>query len=309
MDSMVLTLGNIEASGVNITTNGDGKVNLQLDATPAVVVADPDTANGTVTVKSVNTDNSSWLGSEVTLKYDLVVPGSSGVTNTVSPPAIGDVGLAVAGKYFIPYTKRSGGNSYTATELTDGLIKIQDSSSIPVTIKTGSGNYYPIEKGSISNNDGAWSIDPAPYMAYDNVSEFTGTWVIYMAGGGISESTANPDTPSVIVKKPEKFIAPTSEDGLWKVLEHTMTSGSYLYQDKDDQINYLYLTINKDSNDSIICFNTSISYFEYTITIDNSEGETFYLASGVPDLEGGKSYIIAVDNNTIAWKAVEQYHE
>lgn len=307
MDSMVLTLGNIEASGVNITTSGDGKINLQLDATPAVVVADPDTANGTVTVKSVNTDNSSWLGSEITLKYDLVVPGSSGVTNTVSPPAIGDVGLAVAGRYFIPYTKRSGGNSYTATELTDGTIKVQDSSSIPVTIKTGAGNYYPLEKGSISNNDGVWSIDPAPYMAYDNVSEFTGTWVIYMAGGGISESTVNPDTPSVIVKKPEKFIAPTDESGTRKVLEHTMTSGSYLYQDKDDRLNSLQLTINKDSNDSIICFNTHSDDFEYTISIDNSGGETFYLAYGVPNLEVGKSYIIAVDNNTVGWRQLDLY--
>ena len=56
-------------------------------------------------------------------------------------------------------------------------------SSFPVFIKTSNGNFYPIEKQTLTQIENNFYVEVEPYLAYDNVTEFNGTWVIYLAGG------------------------------------------------------------------------------------------------------------------------------
>lgn len=65
---------------------------------------------------------------------------------------------------------------------------VVSSTSVPVFIKTNLGNFYPIEKDTISQSGGEFQIDVEPYLAYDNVLEFTGPWTVYLSGGTKGES-------------------------------------------------------------------------------------------------------------------------
>lgn len=68
------------------------------------------------------------------------------------------------------------------TSLIDGMI-VLPSSAFPVGIIPPSGVVYPAEKGYVTiNSAGEWVIDPAPYLAYENMAEFSGIWNIYCAG-------------------------------------------------------------------------------------------------------------------------------
>lgn len=68
------------------------------------------------------------------------------------------------------------------SNLVDDLITIKNMGTPPVAVKTSYGNLYPIEKGTVSMTDAYITIDPKPYMAYDNVAEFTGVWYVYFTG-------------------------------------------------------------------------------------------------------------------------------
>ena len=52
-----------------------------------------------------------------------------------------------------------------------------------MALKTSAGNLYYLEKGTITISSGAWTIDPAAYLAYEGVSSFSGPWTVYFAGG------------------------------------------------------------------------------------------------------------------------------
>lgn len=105
MESLILTLGNIVANGINITMNGDGKVYFDLDVNPAVVTATPDSASGTLSARPVarTSDGSVWKGDEVTLFYLWGNPGDSGLPSYPAPK-IGDLGIIIKSKYFLPYS-------------------------------------------------------------------------------------------------------------------------------------------------------------------------------------------------------------
>jgi hypothetical protein len=55
--------------------------------------------------------------------------------------------------------------------------------SVPVFIKTNLGNFYPIEKNTLSQVGDSFHITVSPYLIYDNAKVFTGTWVVYLSGG------------------------------------------------------------------------------------------------------------------------------
>ena len=74
------------------------------------------------------------------------------------------------------------GASESVSALTSGYIVVS-SDAAPVMLKTNLGNLYPVEKGTMTESSGTWSIDPAAYLAYDNVQTFTGPWTVYFAGG------------------------------------------------------------------------------------------------------------------------------
>lgn len=62
------------------------------------------------------------------------------------------------------------------------------SCSIPIFIRTANGNFYPVEKDTISYSNNNFYIDVESYLAYDNVSEFSGVWRVYFAGGTKGDS-------------------------------------------------------------------------------------------------------------------------
>lgn len=288
MDSLILTLGNILPDGINVSMTGDGNVNLQLDIKPAVVTGSPDLSAGTVKARPIKKDSAAdsgeWDGDEQTLLYAWCSPESA--ATAVSAPSPGDIGLIVGSKYFVSYSNKATSSSYTVSALQDNKIQLPLTvDSAPIAVRTSSGNYYILEKGSIHNTGSSWLIDPAPYLAYDNSSSFSGSWVIYMTGG-------------------ERGGNSTSEFDTNGSMTYTMTSGEYMHHKKDAKLTSLILNINKDSNNSCICFNTDS---EFTYTINISDDSNFYLGGGAHDFSPNSSYIVAVDNMTIVWSALEKY--
>lgn len=84
--------------------------------------------------------------------------------------------------------------AYTVSDLTEGKILISGKMNPPVGLLTDRGNYYPIEKGSLTVVSGGFQLDPTVYMAYDGTAEFAGTWTVYLGsevsgggGSGVSE--------------------------------------------------------------------------------------------------------------------------
>lgn len=54
----------------------------------------------------------------------------------------------------------------------------------PVSLRSGiTGKFYPIEKGSVTLGDGAFTLDLTPYLVYDDAATFSGTWTVFMAAG------------------------------------------------------------------------------------------------------------------------------
>lgn len=188
MESLVLTLGNIHAKGIDISMDGNGKVYLDLNVRPAVVTVAPDSAAGTLKARPVDitSDGVSWVGEELTVSYNWGAPESTELPSYPTPN-VGDIGIIVDSKYFIPFSNTSyimEGSEYTVTELTrDGVILVANGATLPVGVLTASGKYYPIEKGSLNKVTDGWEINIASYLAYDNTSEFQPPWKIYCSGG------------------------------------------------------------------------------------------------------------------------------
>lgn len=106
MESLVLTLGNIFASGIDISMDGNGKVYFDLDVRPAVVTAAADSAAGTVTARPVVFSNTGtmWAGAEMPLFYNWGSPNSYGLPDYPAPK-IGDIGIIIKSTYFLPYAR------------------------------------------------------------------------------------------------------------------------------------------------------------------------------------------------------------
>ena len=77
-----------------------------------------------------------------------------------------------------------GGTTVTAQNFTSVTSnKTSFTGNIPVGVMTNSGNYYPVEKGSLTISGGVATLDVTPYLAYDNAASFSGTWTAYFATG------------------------------------------------------------------------------------------------------------------------------
>lgn len=79
------------------------------------------------------------------------------------------------------------------SELKNGKIAISGKMNPPIGLVTDKGNYYPIEKGTLTAVSGGWELEPSVYLAYDNSAEFGGVWTVYLgsdvsggSGGGSS---------------------------------------------------------------------------------------------------------------------------
>lgn len=78
------------------------------------------------------------------------------------------------------------------TEVSDNIATLAGT-NVPVGVRTNSGTYYPIEKGSvvIDITNGQIKLDVTPYLAYDNAASFTGPWTVYYAAGSKGDKGDN----------------------------------------------------------------------------------------------------------------------
>ena len=84
-------------------------------------------------------------------------------------------------------------------QLKNSFIQVSDV-SFPVWVQTSKGNFYPIQKTTLTHENNVYKINPNCYLAYDNTAIFEGPWVIYYAGGtegtlNIVQSSIQPDNP------------------------------------------------------------------------------------------------------------------
>ena len=68
------------------------------------------------------------------------------------------------------------------TTVVDSIATLQPD-RVPVALQTSKGTFYPIEKGSVQlQQDGTIALDLTPYLAYDGLAQFQGTWKVYYSG-------------------------------------------------------------------------------------------------------------------------------
>ena len=84
------------------------------------------------------------------------------------------------------------GGTAEITEVADNIATLSGT-NVPVGLRTNSGTYYPIEKGSvvIDITNGQIKLDVTPYLAYDNAASFTGPWTVYYAAGSKGDKGDN----------------------------------------------------------------------------------------------------------------------
>ena len=72
--------------------------------------------------------------------------------------------------------------NFTSEDVSDGKVTFPQL-NIPVGVETSSGNYYPIQKGSVQLGLDNVAIELAPYLAYEDTPYVTGTWRVWFSGG------------------------------------------------------------------------------------------------------------------------------
>lgn len=116
--------------------------------------------------------------------------GSDGLTPSIDPDTkhwmIGGSDTGVVAE-----AKLEGGTA-EITEVADNIATLSGT-NVPVGVRTNSGTYYPIEKGSvvIDITNGQIKLDVTPYLAYDNAASFTGPWTVYYAAGSKGDKGDN----------------------------------------------------------------------------------------------------------------------
>lgn len=116
--------------------------------------------------------------------------GTDGLTPSIDPDTkhwmIGGSDTGVVAE-----AKLEGGTA-EITEVADNIATLAGT-NVPVGVRTNSGAYYPIEKGSvvIDITNGQIKLDVTPYLAYDNAASFTGPWTVYYAAGSKGDKGDN----------------------------------------------------------------------------------------------------------------------
>ena len=77
------------------------------------------------------------------------------------------------------------GSYLTFSSVTSNQVTFAGTETLPVAVLTNAGNLYPIEKGSLTVDtvNDTCTVDVTPYLAYDNVQTFSGTWRVYFSAG------------------------------------------------------------------------------------------------------------------------------
>ena len=127
--------------------------------------ADASTVNALDTRMTAAEGNITGLNTGLSSKADVSV--TSALDTRVSALEISGGGTTITAQNFTSVTSNK--TSFTG--------------NIPVGVMTNSGNYYPVEKGSLTISGGVATLDVTPYLAYDNAASFSGTWSAYFATG------------------------------------------------------------------------------------------------------------------------------
>ena len=77
------------------------------------------------------------------------------------------------------------GSFITFSSVTNNTVTFAGTETLPFGVLTNAGHFYPIEKGSLTIDpvNDTFTVDVTPYLAYDNVSTFSGTWRVYFSAG------------------------------------------------------------------------------------------------------------------------------
>ena len=181
--SPTVSVTSVTSGAVIVTSDGSGETSATIlngsdgsdGVSPAVSVTQ--VTSGAVIVTSDGQGETSAT----------ILNGTDGVSPTCSVTSVTSGAVIVTsdaqGEHFATILHgHLEGASEVVSALTSGAI-VTTREAVPVALKTSAGNLYPLEKGTITISSGAWTIDPAAYLAYDNVSSFSGPWTVYFAGG------------------------------------------------------------------------------------------------------------------------------
>ena len=135
-------------------------------------------------------DNSSEFSGAWTVYYASGRNGTDGLTPYIDSQTktwvIGDTDTGVCADILLA------GSTVVIPSAQDSLALIQGS-SVPVGVLTDKGNYYPVQKNSITINaaQNQIQLDLSPYLAYDGSTSFSGPWTCYLAAGASKSAQDN----------------------------------------------------------------------------------------------------------------------
>ena len=135
-------------------------------------------------------DNSPSFSGPWTVYYASGRNGTDGLTPYIDSQTknwvIGDTDTGVCADVLLA------GSTVVISSAQDDIALIQGS-NVPVGVLTDKGNYYPVQKNSITINaaQNQIQLDLSPYLAYDNSASFSGTWTVYFAAGTQGEQGNN----------------------------------------------------------------------------------------------------------------------
>ncbi|MBQ7208159.1 MAG: collagen-like protein [Lentisphaeria bacterium] len=74
---------------------------------------------------------------------------------------------------------------------------------MPLGVVAPSGHYYPVEKLNVTISGTTYTLDFTPFLAYENMPTFSGTWKVYYAGGPQGDTAMPISSPDSLAIAPE----------------------------------------------------------------------------------------------------------
>lgn len=174
------------------------------------------------------------------------IESAADVSNYTPSPGVATAFVAEENGVLVWKGKRSDGTvstffhntpniaSQTYTSITDNQITVFD--NVPVGVLTPSGNYYPVEKTTVSFSGSSCTINLTPYMAYDKLATSNGTWTLYFATGTSPSSVLDWIAPDAtrVTDIPAWNTAYQAVDNCWISVSVRGTIGAILLGDTID---------------------------------------------------------------------------
>lgn len=152
------------------------------------------------------------------------------------------------------------------SELKNGKIAISGKMNPPIGLITDKGNYYPVEKGTLTAVSGGWELEPGVYLAYDNSAEFGGIWTVYL-GSDVSGGSGGGSSGGVAEEVFTQFREQT-EQSLTDL--NGKVSGMYISETENTAVPLVHNTVVKYSltTDDVITVDTSAMTSDKSVTME-----------------------------------------